>query len=112
MARPFQDVSYALARQRGINLDSQALPGVIVHHVQTTEPARIGQAVDDEVHRATLTRPCRLRVNHVLDGCNALAFAHAQSCLAVQPSNALMVCLPALPAQQHMDPTVAIAPLS
>lgn len=91
--------------------DSQTLTRVKVNDSQQTEPATVKQRVRDKIHAPDVVRPETLRLWLAFQ-CGFIAARtfkpKRQSLLTVEPINALMIIVPALPLQQDMHPAVTI----
>jgi hypothetical protein len=99
----FQYAHHAHSTQRGVDLDRQALPRVVIHDVQGTKPPPRAERIGHEVHRPHLVgcQGRRQRLAH----CAALPATLAPQCqlfLYVQPVHALMVDLPSFALQQDL----------
>src|SRR6266849_4996443 len=104
---------HAGPRKRCIDLEHQALTGVIVHDRKHPELPAIDQPVGHVIHRPTLVWPLRQRHLQSLGKPDALALspAHHEALLPIQTVSSLVIHRPALPAKQHVNSSIAVAAL-
>ena len=99
------------ARDRGVGDQRQALAGAIIDHDQDAHATTVDELVSDEVELPAIVRP--LRDQHRRPRAQgALATApptYHEALLAIEPEQAFVVHLEALPSQQDVQAPVAEA---
>jgi hypothetical protein len=110
--QPVEHAGNAVAGQRGVGLDPQALPRVSIDHRQHPQRAAAGQPIVDEVQAPALIG-CIRSARPVHAACHALfappALTHLQALFTVEPVDAFMIVRISVAAQQHHEPAVAPA---
>ena len=108
---PLQGPHHPLRRQAQRHLDAQAFPGEDINHVERADAPPISQLVAGEVHAPLHPRMQRagqwltLRARDLLPPFPP----HRQAFLAIEPLDPLAVDALTFPAQQRMEPTVAVS---
>lgn len=106
-----EDSGDPFATERGVDLDPEALPGVVIDHREHTHLLPTGGAVVNEVQAPALVAFlwC-LRLGPSVDTLFApLVLGHLQPCLLVNPEVPLMVVVHAFTLQVHFQPPVSPA---
>ncbi len=103
---------HAVTGNRGVRDSGQALMGDVIDHVQDPEPPTVGHLDMHEVQRPPGIRPCLHEDRHpdANGPLAALALAHAQPFLPIEPVDAVDARGLALPPQQDEQPAVAEPP--